>query len=125
MKNASVLGFFYLGLTIIFTVYGQVILKWRLTLKGPVPADFWQVILFLLSTLRDPYILSTYLAALIASFTWMATLTKFEISVAYPFMSLAFVLVQIIGFLWFGEVFSFSKMLGLVFIIIGLFILVQ
>jgi len=43
--------------------------------------------------LFDPLIFSGFASAFIASFFWMAAMTKFELSYAYPFMSRVFVLV--------------------------------
>jgi undecaprenyl phosphate-alpha-L-ara4N flippase subunit ArnF len=56
---------------------------------------------------------------------WMAAMTKFEITKAYPFMSLAPALVFLIGILFLGESFSWGKVIGLVFIIFGTIITVK
>ena len=52
-------------------------------------------------------------------------MTKFEISYAYPFMSLAPALVFMIGILFLGENFSIGKLLGLFIIILGIIITVK
>ena len=122
MKNQSLLGYLYIALTIAFTVYGQVALKWRMNLKGAPPEGFGPTVLFLLRTLCDPYVLSTYAAALVASLTWMAALTKFDISFAYPFMSLAFVLVLGLGALMLSEAVTAGKVAGMVLIVTGIFL---
>ena len=46
----------------------------------------------------------------------MAAMTKFEISVAYPFMSLAFVLVLLLSALFFQEPITLGKVLGMILI---------
>jgi drug/metabolite transporter (DMT)-like permease len=60
-----------------------------------------------------------------ASLFWMAAMTKFEITVAYPFMSLAPVLVFLLGILLLNETFTYGKVLGLVLIIVGTIITVK
>ena len=87
------MGFFYIFGTIFFTVYGQLILKWRISGFGQLPEATMDKVVFLLKLLFDPFIFSGFASAFIASLFWMAAMTKFDVSYAYPFMSLSFVLV--------------------------------
>lgn len=117
------MGYFYIFGTIFFTVYGQLILKWRMSALGSsLPNDFLDKILFLFKLVFDPFIFSGFAAAFIASFFWMAAMTKFELSYAYPFMSGAFVLVFILSVLFFNEIITWQKILGLSFIVLGIII---
>ncbi len=116
------MGYFYIFGTIFFTVYGQLIMKWRISSVGELPALFSDKVLFLAKLLFDPWIFSGFLSAFIASFFWMATMTKFELSFAYPFMSGAFVLVFIFSVILFHEVVTWQKVLGLLFIVAGIII---
>lgn len=52
------LNYFYIFATIIFTVYGQIILKWRLSLRGAMPEEIAGKIKFLANAFLDPLILS-------------------------------------------------------------------
>ena len=47
-------------------------------------------------------------------------MTKFELSYAYPFMSLAFVLVLVLSAVLFHEPLTVPKILGVLLIIIGI-----
>jgi multidrug transporter EmrE-like cation transporter len=114
------LGYFYIFGTIFFTVYGQLVLKWRINGVGALPEGFLGKVLFLFQLLFDPWILSGFLAAFVASFFWMATMTKFDISYAYPFMSSAFVLVFLLSVFLFHEPATWQKMLGLILIVSGI-----
>ena len=112
--------------TLLFTVYGQVILKWRMTdLKTEFPQEFLPKLLAFIKMLFDPFIFSGFVSAFIASFFWMAAVNKLELTKAYPFMSLAPALVFLIGILFLGENFSWGKVIGLVFIIFGTIITVK
>jgi multidrug transporter EmrE-like cation transporter len=118
--------YIYILGTLIFTVYGQIILKWRLSyLKVILPEGFIEKSTFLIKLIFDPFVFSGFASALIASLFWMAAMTKFEITTAYPFMSLAPALIFIIGIVLLGETFSIGKILGLVFIIIGIIVTVK
>lgn len=116
------MGYFYIFTTIFFTVYGQIVLKWRINGAGSLPENLTNKIIFLFKLLFDPWIFSGFLAAFIASFFWMATMTKFDISFAYPFMSSAFILVFIFSVLLFNEPVTWQKILGLSFIVVGIII---
>ena len=118
--------YLYIFGTLFFTVYGQIILKWRLSgLKVIMPEGLLEKVFYLIKLIFDPFIFSGFASAFIASLFWMAAMTKFEITTAYPFMSLAPVLVFVIGVLFLGETFTIGKVLGLLLIIIGIVITVK
>ena len=115
-------GYLYIFGTILFTVYGQLILKWRIAKYGVLPELYTDKLIFLVKLLFDPYIFSGFAAAFIASFFWMATMTKFDVSYAYPFMSGAFVLVFLLSVLLFNEPITWQKVIGLCLIILGIIV---
>ncbi len=115
------MGYIYILVTLILTAYGQLILKWRIDFYGALPEQFKLQLLYFGKALLDPYIISSFVAAFLASLAWMAALTKFEISYAYPFMSLSFLLVLIFSYLLFNEPITLNKVVGLLLIIIGLY----
>ncbi len=116
------IGYFYIFATIFFTVYGQLVLKWRVGLYGPLPAAIDEKIVFLTRLLVDPFLLSGLVSAFVASIFWLAAMTRFEISYAYPFMSLAFVLVLMFSVVLFNESLTVHKIAGLLLIITGIII---
>lgn len=113
------LDYFYILATIGFTVYGQLILKWRITQLGSLPVGLPDKIKFLFSALFDPAIFSGFVAAFLASLAWMAAMTKFDLSYAYPFMSLNFVIVLLLSQWLLHEPVSIQKILGISLIIVG------
>lgn len=66
--------------TLFFTVYGQLVLKWRIgKLAFSLPEDgIWMKFVSLMKLMFDPFIFSGFLSAFIASLFWMAAMTKFE-----------------------------------------------
>jgi multidrug transporter EmrE-like cation transporter len=116
------MGYFYIFGTIFFTVYGQLILKWRIMDFGSMPEGMGEKVIFLVKLIFDPFIFSGFAAAFIASFFWMAAMTKFELSYAYPFMSGAFVLVFLFSVFLFQEAVTWQKIAGLILIVSGIII---
>lgn len=121
------MGYLYILGTILFTVYGQMILKWRITQLSWVPdtSGIVPMITGYLKFLIDPFILSGFVSAFVASVFWMLAMTKFEITFAYPFMSLSPALVFLLGVLLLGETFTLGKLLGLIIIIAGIIVTVK
>ena len=116
--------FTYIFLTIIFTVYGQVVMKWRLeNLHVKLPENIVEKLPVLIKLLFDPFIFSGIVFAFFASLSWMIAMTKFELSFAYPFMALNFVLVLILSLFFLGETFSFAKLFGVLLIFFGTIVL--
>jgi len=109
----------YIFATIVFTVYGQLMLKWRIADFGPLPAAFVEKLRFLVLLLFDPLIFSGFLAGFLASLAWMAAMTRFELSHAYPFMSLNFVVVVLLSQWLLSEPVSLQKALGVGLIVCG------
>ncbi|WP_417383341.1 EamA family transporter [Gimesia sp.] len=116
------MNYFLIFGTILFTVYGQLILKWRIGKYGDLPVIFTDRIWFLLGLLLDYYIISGFIAAFIASLFWMAAMTRLPLSYAYPFMSLAFVLVMFLSALLFKEPITLAKSIGLTLIVVGIIV---
>ena len=114
------MGYFYIFGTIFFTVYGQLAIKWQMAKVGPLPDVFSHKIFFLLQMFLNPWVLSAFFSAFVASICWMAAMTKFELSYAYPFMGLSFVFVIVLSGLFFHEGITFPKVLGVVLIVTGI-----
>ena len=106
--------------TVVLTAYSQLIVKWRVNHAGALPVDFGSKLVFLTRLMIDPWILTAIAGAFIAGLSWMAAMTKMELSFAYPFMSLAFVLVSISSAILFHEAVTLPKVLGMLLIIIGI-----
>lgn len=116
------MGYLYIIGTIIFTVYGQLAMKWRIARYGDLPDALDRKIIFLFRLVFDPIIFSSLVSAFIASLFWMAAMTKFNISYAYPFMSLSYVLVFLFSIYIFKEPITAYKVVGLAFVVIGIII---
>lgn len=119
--------YIYVFATIFFTVYGQMILKWRITKLNwqMVDGDFLMKIKCYLGLLFDPLILSGFFSAFIASVCWTMAMSKFEITQAYPFMSISPAIVFLLGICFLNETFTWGKVIGLVLIVIGTIVTVK
>jgi drug/metabolite transporter (DMT)-like permease len=110
-------------MTVLLTVFGQLVFKWRMDLKGEFPEGATNKFQYIIWAYLDPWIISGFAAAFLASMFWSITLTKFELSFAYPFMSLSFILVLFLSTLIFKEPFTINKFIGVLLIIGGLIVI--
>ena len=119
--------YLYIAGTILFTVYGQIILKWRITDLNwkMVEGGIVEKIKCYLGLLFDPFIMSGFAAAFIASVFWVFAMSKIELTLAYPFMSLAPAIVFFLGIFLLNETFTIGKVAGLVLIILGTIVTVR
>jgi uncharacterized membrane protein len=116
---------FSLGLIIVpilLSVYGQLVIKWRVNQSGPLPVELAKKTVFFARLLLDPWIISVMVATPIAALTWFAAMTKYELSYAYPFASLAFGLILILSAVFFHETVTVPKVLGVVLVTAGLIV---
>jgi undecaprenyl phosphate-alpha-L-ara4N flippase subunit ArnF len=119
--------YLYIAATILFTVYSSTILKWRIKKLDWIMIDgnLFEKIKSYLGLLFDPFILSVFVSAFIGSVFWTMAMTKFELTMAYPFMSLSPAIVFIIGIFVLNETFTIGKVIGLVLIILGIIVTVK
>lgn len=116
------MSYVYVFFTVLLTVYGQIAIKWQVLEAGAFPTDPGDKIRFLVRLLANPWVLSALAAALLAAVSWMAAMTRLELSHAYPFMSLAFVLVMVCSALFFSEPITPFKIIGIALVVLGIVI---
>lgn len=120
--EGTIAGFAYVLGSVLFTVYGQLVVKWQVSKAGQLPATLSEKLHFLLHLVLNPWVMSAMAAGFFALLCWLAAMTRFELSYAYPFMSLAFVLVLILSAVLFHETVTVPKVLGVVLVMAGIIV---
>lgn len=114
------MGYLFIAMTVLFTVYGQLVLKWQVGLVGSAPAGFLPKINFLLEVLFNPWVISALVAAFAAAMFWMLALSKLPLTTAYPFTASSFLLVLFFGATFFGEAITAGKLVGTLLVFAGI-----
>ena len=112
----------FLALTILLSVYSQLIIKWRMSGRFAglrVPDGVWPKVVTLFTVLFDPFVFTGLVATFVSGLCWMATMSKLEISYAYPFTSLGFVAVVLLSYILFGEALNAWRIVGVLLIVVG------
>ena len=106
--------------TVFFVVYSQLITKWRV---GKIFDDMEimpEGTARLLLYLKDPYIISAYLASFFASIAWMFVVEKYDISNAFPiYIGLIVLLVVMGGVMFFNELMNSQRVVAILLIVLG------
>ncbi len=77
----------------------------------------------LLQIITNPYFILGSVFYGISAILWFWSLSKLELSFAYPFLAISYVAIMTIGILVFKEQLLLSKIIGITFIITGLIIM--
>ena len=110
-------------LTIVFTTLGQLVFKQGVERLEAFPSnDLISMIKFFFHALTNIWIIAGLVSALLAAFSWMAALSRFELSSVYPFQSINFILVPAFCILLFQESFNWYKAVGILVIVFGIII---
>jgi len=121
----KLLDHFYIFSTVIFTVYSQLIMRWQVSLAGELPQEFSGKFQYVGSLLLNPWVLSGVVSTFLAGVSWMLAMTKFEVSYAFPFVSLNYVLILFASFFIFNEQLTMAKLIGTVIVAIGIIVVAK
>lgn len=116
------MNYIYIACTLFFTLYGQLVIKWRINVIGQEPVSVTDKFGYVITLLQSPWVISGFVSAFLAAVSWMLALSHFPLSYAYPFMSLSFILVPFFSALFFKEVIQVPQLVGLFFIVLGVII---
>jgi multidrug transporter EmrE-like cation transporter len=96
---------------------GQVLMKVGMGIYGQItPGAVWREIIPILGTWQVTAGLLCYGAS---ALLWIAVLSKVELSMAYPLVSVGYVLVVLASWLFLGEQITTPRMAGLALIVAG------
>jgi len=118
-RNAFLL--LYIG----FTVSSQLIMRWRVSAAGTLPPSTADRVAFVLGLLMTPWVWAAFVCTFLAGIAWMLALTRFELTYAFPFTGVSFLLILLAGAFMFGEHVSPARIAGTLLVLAGLFIVVR
>jgi len=69
----------------------------------------------------SPWIISGMAMHVCALVIWLWALSRVDITFAYPFLALGFVLVSLLAYFWIGENMPLLRIVGMMIIILGMY----
>jgi drug/metabolite transporter (DMT)-like permease len=115
----------FIFLCILFTVSSQLLMRWRVGSAGVLPDAASGRVEFIVRLLLTPWIWLAVACTFLAGVSWMLTLTRFELSYAFPFTGVSFLVMLFAGAFLFHEHVSAARVAGTLLVLLGLAIVVR
>jgi drug/metabolite transporter (DMT)-like permease len=109
----------YLVLCLSLAVVSQIIMKWQLGKAGPSPAGLQGIAAYMLEFLLNPWVIAAAFATFFAGVAWLLAISRLDLSHAYPFVGLLFVIMLVVGCTLFDEPLNWQKVGGALLIAAG------
>ena len=114
-------NYIIVGISISLAVVGQLLMKKGMLVFGSFPAT--QLLSKLIPMFLNPYVFFGFAAFGLSSIFWLIVLSRLELSLVYPMVSIAYVLVAIASLIFFKENVTLIRWLGIAIIIAGVFLI--
>jgi multidrug transporter EmrE-like cation transporter len=96
----------------------QVLLRNAMLAIGQM--DLQSPLQYVLAVATQPWLIGGMFCYAISIVIWLYVLSKVEVSMAYPFSSIGYVIAAFIGFMFLGEHVTVTRVFGLALICFGL-----
>ena len=110
---------------VILNAAGQLLLKAGTNAVGHFEFHLDNVLPIGLKLAFNPYILSGMAAYGVSLVVWIMALSRVPVSIAYPMLSIGYVINAFIAWHWFGEALSLEKLAGIGLIILGVYVITR
>lgn len=121
MSSGSLVSFALIGFSVALSVGGQLVLKLGVgrigTVVTPSLASMGE---FFRQALFNPFVVAGFLMYGLSALLWLIVLSRLDLSYAYPFLALNFVLIALVSRMVLGESIPTVRWIGLVLICVGI-----
>jgi multidrug transporter EmrE-like cation transporter len=108
---------------VLLNAFAQVLLKKGMLGIGYFEIQFQNLFPVVKKVASNPYILFGLGSYVISVAIWLLVLARVEVSYAYPFLSVGYVVVTLTGYFIFQESLPWTRVLGVSIIIVGVILL--
>jgi drug/metabolite transporter (DMT)-like permease len=108
---------------VLLNAIAQILLKKGMLSIGYFEFHFQNFFPIIKKVTINLYILSGLASYVISVAIWLLVLARAEVSYAYPFLSVGYVVVTLMGYLIFQESLSWMRVIGIAVIIVGVLLL--
>src|SRR5262245_15737270 len=95
-------------------------MKWQINKAGPSPVEIADIGGYVVRLLLNPWVISGALATFAAGIAWLLAISRLDLSHAYPFIGLTFIVMLVSGMALFNEPFAWQKLVGTMLIAVGI-----
>jgi drug/metabolite transporter (DMT)-like permease len=113
----------YLLVSVLSGAIGQVLLKKGMGSMGPLTLSLDQLDSILWRIATNPYVITGLAIYVSGMVFWLTALSRVDLSYAYPFASLSYILMLAASWLLFHENVTSLRLLGTLLICLGVFLI--
>lgn len=114
-----------IGLSIVTGVAGQTLLKLGASQPEDMGITSFNPLAIILMIFKSPLMMGGMLLYGVGALSWIMVLSRLDLSYAYPFLALNFVLVALVSRIVLGESIPLMRWFGIGFICLGIFVVAQ
>ena len=122
MRIFDILAIF---ISIFLAVVGQLLLKMGMLRIGKFSLDISTLVYQYIKILLNPFVIAGLFGFFLSMLVWLYVLSRMELSFAYPFVALNYVLILLGSYFLLKETITLPKMIGVVVIIIGVYLVAR
>lgn len=121
--NSNMKDYILLFFNVLLTVMGQILLKQGVSKVGVI--NFRELVPKLTQVILNPYVIGGISIYGFTTFVWLVILSRVKLSIAYPMLSLGYVLTIPFSWLFFKESIPKVRIIGAIIICIGVYLVAQ
>jgi drug/metabolite transporter (DMT)-like permease len=113
----------YILVSVLMGAVGQVLLKRGMSSMGPLTLDVSQLGRIIWNIGTNPFVIGGLAVYVTSTLFWLAALSRVDLSYAYPFVSLSYILMLIASWQLFSENISLLRLVGSFVVILGVLLI--
>jgi multidrug transporter EmrE-like cation transporter len=121
----NLVSFFFLMLGVLLNAVAQLLLKAGTNAVGHFDFNAGNIVPVGMKLALEPHILGGVLCYVVSLVVWIIGLSRVEVSIAYPMLSIGYVLNAVAAWYLFGEAVSVTRLAGIGIIVIGVYIVAR
>ncbi len=121
--NAVSFGLIMLG--VLLNAFAQLLLKAGTNAIGQFEFSAANIVPVGMKLAFEPHIMGGVACYVVSLVVWILGLSRVEVSIAYPMLSVGYVLNAVAAWYLFGESITAQKLVGIAFIVVGVFLVAK
>lgn len=122
-KSQMTIAIVYILISVLSGATGQVLLKKGMSSMGPLTLSFDQLFNILWRIGTNPYVVIGLAIYVGGTVFWLAALSRVDLSYAYPFASLSYIVMLTAAWQLFGENITPMRVAGTLVVCLGVFLI--
>lgn len=114
-------NYLILFLSVSLAIIGQLLMKQGMNQFGTFPVS--QLLFKIIPMFTNPWVFAGLASFGLSAVFWLVVLSRLNLSLAYPMVSLAYVVVAFASIIFFKEPVGFIRWMGILVIVFGVFLI--